>query len=361
MREEQVARRARWEATRASTLNRPEAACERWATRLSSSDRDTAGSDNLDLAAPSTSCPVGRHVGIGGGYIKALDYARRVGCAAVQVFPGNPTGWRHAPLQDGLAPRVRAAACQAGLAPVVIHAPYIINLASPDEALRARSRAGLANCLSRADEIGATAVVLHVGSHRGTGVEAGIERLTDSVREILDGYQGAARVLLENSVGAGNTLGGPFEELSRMLTLLPVHRVGLCLDTAHVWGAGHDISTASGGQAMVASLAASGCLDRLGLLHLNDSAVGLGSRRDVHALLGEGAIGLAGLGGVLTALGDAGARAPIILETADDGPARETLWQRLVGYLLDGDLEAAEACHGAAMALPVEQGSFPEG
>src|SRR5438270_12907862 len=119
---------------------------------------------------------VGRHVGIAGGLLKGIAYGQRIGCRALQVFPGNPTGWRHTPLAPALASRVREAGRAAGVMPIVIHAPYIINLAGPDPVLYDRSREGLANCFRLAAEIGAAAIVLHAGSHRGSGLPAGLER-----------------------------------------------------------------------------------------------------------------------------------------------------------------------------------------
>ena len=325
-------------------------------------DVETARDDNSPHPAspPLNSMPVGRHIGIGSGLLKAISYAQRINCRALQVFPGNPTGWRHTPLADEAARGVRAATQSAGITSLVIHAPYILNLAGPDETLYQQSCQALVNSYSRAAEIGAAAIVLHTGSHRGSGVAQGIARLVDGVSAILPAQTGPTMLLLENSAGAGNTLGGTFEELAAMLADLPPNRVGLCLDTAHVWGAGHDISTPAGGLLLVEELSRTVGLHRLGVLHFNDSAVGLGSHRDVHARLGDGQIGLAGLAGILQALQAADVCVPILLETPDDGPARESGWQQLVAGLLAGDLEEAQARQAEIMALPIEKGSFPD-
>jgi deoxyribonuclease-4 len=303
---------------------------------------------------------VGRHVGIGEGLLKGIAYGQRIGCRALQVFPGNPTGWHYTPLPAETAARVRAAAQDAGVVPLVIHAPYIINLAGPDEVLWARSREGLANCFRRAAEIGAVAIVLHVGSHRGAGPAEGLRRLSAGVNGLLAEHTGPVQLLLENSAGAGHTLGASFGELGELLAEFPAGRVGVCLDTAHVWGAGHDISGPTAGEALFEDLARAVDLKRVPVLHLNDSAVGLGSRRDVHARLGDGQIGLAGLAGVLRAFGAACPDGTVLLETPDDGPTRESGWQQLVACLLDGDLDEARARQAAIMALPIEKGSFPE-
>ncbi len=144
-------------------------------------------------------------------------------------------------------------------------------------------------------------MVFHVGSHKGTGVETGIERVAGAIERILPETPPEVTLLLENSVGAGNTLGGAFEDLAAVLERLPGYasRLGVCLDTAHLWGAGHDISTAGSTAEVLRHFDETVGLERLKVLHLNDTDKALGSHRDVHTRIGEGIIGEEGLRALL--------------------------------------------------------------
>src|SRR5262249_29555478 len=151
--------------------------------------------------------------------------------------------------------------------------------------------------MQRGSQLGARFVVFHTGSHRGSGVEAGIARVAQGIERILKEAPAPVVLLLENDVGAGSSLGHSFEQLAAILALLPQHsdRLGICLDTAHLWGAGHDISTRASTLQVLAQCDATFGLSRLKVLHLNDTEKALGSHRDVHARLGEGIIGEEGL------------------------------------------------------------------
>ncbi|OLC60204.1 MAG: hypothetical protein AUH89_04585 [Ktedonobacter sp. 13_1_40CM_4_52_4] len=190
---------------------------------------------------------LGRHVPTGSKPVKAAAIAQEIGCNAIQIFASNPTGWR--PPADN--PKGSAAFAQAardcGLDPVVIHAPYLINLASPDELIWEKSLTLLRWTLQRGSLLGATFVIFHTGSHRGSGVEAGIARIAQAIDRILPETPPEVMLLLENDVGAGDSLGHNFEQIGAVLHLLPgfAARMGVCLDTAHLWGAGHDISSAA--------------------------------------------------------------------------------------------------------------------
>jgi len=139
--------------------------------------------------------------------------------------------------------------------------------------------------------------VFHIGSHKGAGVEAGVVRIAAGITRVLEAAPGECMLLLENSVGAGYSLGAQFEHLAMVLDLLPAYRdrLGVCLDTAHLWGAGHDIGTAESALQVLGQIDATIGLDQLKVLHLNDTEKELGSKRDVHARLGEGIIGETGL------------------------------------------------------------------
>ena len=240
---------------------------------------------------------LGRHMPLHANAVKATEIARNIGCNAIQIFASNPTGWRP-PAGDGASSVLFAQAARLNeLYPVVIHAPYLINLASPDDSIWEKSAALLQWTLQRGALLGANYVVFHTGSHRGSGVEAGIERIAEAIRRILPETPPEVMLLLENDVGAGNSLGYSFEQLGAVIDLLPEYRerLGICIDTAHLWGAGYDISNASTTRQMLEQFDRIIGLDRLKVIHLNDTEMALGSHRDVHARLGEGIIGEEGL------------------------------------------------------------------
>ncbi|HEX7736309.1 MAG TPA: deoxyribonuclease IV [Ktedonobacteraceae bacterium] len=244
---------------------------------------------------------IGRHMPLNGNAIKAAAQAQEIGCNAIQIFASNPTAWSPTRGGEEDCAAFAQAARQYDLAPVVLHAPYLINLAAPDGIVWEKSIALLRWTLQRGALLGATSAVLHVGSHKGAGVEAGVERIAQAIERILPETPPEVRLLLENSVGAGNTLGGPFEELAQVLDRLPAYatRLGVCLDTAHLWGAGHDISSPVAVQTVLDSFHSLIGLPRLKVLHLNDTEKSLASHRDVHARVGEGIIGNEGLSALL--------------------------------------------------------------
>src|SRR5947199_1070201 len=240
---------------------------------------------------------IGRHMPTGSKPVKAAHIAQQLGCNTIQIFASNPTGWR--PPADNVrgSAAFAQAARECGLAPVVIHAAYLINLASPDEVIWEKSIALLTWTLLRAAQLGATYVVFHTGSHRGAGVEAGIARIVEALERIVPVTPPEVMLLLENDVGAGNSLGHSFEQLAAILYRLPQYadRLGVCLDTAHLWGAGHDIGTPTSARQVLDHFDESIGLSRLKVIHLNDTAMLLGNHRDLHTRLGEGIIGQQGL------------------------------------------------------------------
>ncbi|GAC1461312.1 MAG: deoxyribonuclease IV [Ktedonobacteraceae bacterium] len=241
---------------------------------------------------------IGRHMPTHSKMVKAAELASSLGCEAIQVFVSNPTGWRPTaddPVGSAAFKTITEALV---LSPVVIHAPYLINLASPDALIWEKSIALLTWTMQRGTQIGASYVVFHTGSHRGSGVEAGLTRIAQAVERIIAESPEAVMLLLENDVGAGNAVGHSFEQLSQVLHLLPEvfeERVGVCLDTAHLWGAGHDIGSVEAASQVLNHFDETVGLRRLKVLHLNDTEMALGSHRDVHARLGEGIIGEEGL------------------------------------------------------------------
>jgi deoxyribonuclease-4 len=238
---------------------------------------------------------------IGTSLLKTAEIAQRIGCDAIQIFASNPTGWTPTRGGESNCIAFAEAARARNLVPVVLHAPYLINLAASDEVNREKSIALLRWTLQRAEPLGASSVILHPGSHKGAGVQVGVQRVVEALEHILPATPPEVLLLLENSVGAGHTLGGDLEELAAVLHQLPQYsaRLGVCLDTAHLWGAGHDISTRASVQNVLQRFNEIIGLQRLRVLHLNDTEKALGSRRDVHTRIGEGVIGEEGLRALL--------------------------------------------------------------
>lgn len=264
---------------------------------------------------------LGAHLPLGDGLVNAADRAVRIGASALQVFTDNPTSWhRRATLPHDLgAFRERLAA--ADVAPVSVHAPYLVNLAGPEPVFFERSVAVLANELRVAAAYGASFVNVHIGSHRGFGVEAGVERLVDGMARVLSAVDGVADdvvLVLENGAGGGFGMGSSIAELALIEEAAAAagierHRFGWCLDTAHLWGAGHAIDSPAGVDEVLASFDRAIGLGRLRLVHLNDSRSELGSRSDRHEHVAAGRIGGAGLARVLTHPGLD--HVPFVLET----------------------------------------------
>jgi deoxyribonuclease-4 len=253
---------------------------------------------------------IGAHVSAAGGLASCVARAQALGAEVVQVFSSSPRQWRapsHPPAEVSAFGRTLGAL---GV-PLFVHSSYLINLASPDGELRARSAAGLARALGFAALAGAAGVVTHVGSHRGTGFEAGAGRLVDAVVQAtqtvgadLEGRcprpsSSLPLLLLETSAGGGDSLGRSPAELGRLVQALDRAGVpaGVCLDTAHLFAAGYPVQLEQGLEALLEELGAEVGLDRVGLVHLNDSRSGLGSLADHHENLWEGQIGREGLAG----------------------------------------------------------------
>ncbi len=240
-----------------------------------------------------------------GGFLAALRRGEGMGAEVVQLFPQNNRQWRVPAHGDEVYAAYRTAAAGSPVVrATVCHAPYLINVISPDPLTEQRSRACLVANLRAATALGALGLVLHAGSHRGVAPETAAERIARCVVASLDEASAAGGavcdLLLENTAGAGGTVGRTFGELAAIIAACGGdERVGVCLDTQHLWAAGIAFATPAAADAVVARLAAEVGLDRLRCLHLNDSKVPLGANRDRHENLGEGFIGRRGLRALL--------------------------------------------------------------
>jgi deoxyribonuclease-4 len=253
------------------------------------------------LTWPADAPRVGVHLGVKSGPLKAARRARHIGATALQIFSDNPTAWRRRPEPPPDAADFVAYARRAGISTVAIHASYLINLAAPAEPFASQSRAGLAHELQHAPAFGARYVNTHIGSHRGLGRAAGIARIAANVDAILDETPPGVILVLENSAGGGDTLGASLEELAAILGAVTRHhdRLAFCLDTAHLWGAGYDVASAEGAEGVIDRFVELMGIERLALVHLNDSRSERASRTDRHEHLGAGRIGSEGLGNLL--------------------------------------------------------------
>lgn len=262
---------------------------------------------------------------IAGGLENAVQAGVEAGCDCLQIFVKNQRQWAGKPLTEDAAARFRRAVRRSGLRPVVAHATYLINLASPEATTWQRSLDALTDELLRCESLGVRSLIVHPGAHLGAGVDAGIARLTAAVNEVHRRTAGIrAGLLLETTAGQGSSLGADFEQLARIMDgVREPHRVRLCLDTCHVFAAGHDLRRIEGYERMVTDLGRLVGLDRVTCMHVNDSKHACGSRLDRHEHVGRGKIGRAGFVRLIN--DQRFDRVPKILETpkGKDGRGRD--------------------------------------
>jgi deoxyribonuclease-4 len=264
--------------------------------------------------------PLGAHVSVAGGLPNAIARATSLGCTAAQIFVKNGSQWRWKETGEEEAAAFRAAHAASAVGPLVAHASYLINLCSADPALLARSREALADELARCGRLGVEGLVLHPGAHLGAGEEAGVERVAASLDAVLAALPGSpVRVLLENTAGQGSCLGHRLEHLEAIRArVAEPARVGVCLDTCHAFAAGYALHEPAGYADLFAEVEARIGWAALGCLHLNDSLRPFNSRRDRHAHIGDGEIGLDAFARLLHDPRLAGVPMVIETETGDD-------------------------------------------
>jgi deoxyribonuclease-4 len=227
-----------------------------------------------------------------GGVKKALDRAAELEVDSVQLFVQSPRAWRfpdHDPADLAAFGERRR---ELGIGGVLVHAIYLLNLASPNEEFYGKSVTTLCSTMDAACAIGADAVVFHVGSHQGAGLDAGLERVVPALVQACDRSNETTWLLIENSAGAGGTIGRSLEELAALYDAAGRHpRLGVCLDSCHLWVSGYDVTDRGALDALLDELDQRIGLDRLRALHVNDAQAPLGSNRDRHANVLEGLIG----------------------------------------------------------------------
>jgi deoxyribonuclease-4 len=234
----------------------------------------------------------GAHVSTSGGIHTAIDRIEAIGGDCVQIFTQSPRAWRPTNHDPANFERFKERRAEAGIGGVACHAVYLINLASPKDELYEKSRAALENTMDVARAIEADGVVFHVGSHQGAGFEAGLERVVPALREVLKRSSETTWLLIENSAGAGDTIGRSIDELAALYHALEQHeRLGICLDSCHLYVSGYDITRREELDKVLGEVDEKIGLDRLRMLHVNDSKAPLGSNRDRHDNIGEGLLG----------------------------------------------------------------------
>jgi deoxyribonuclease-4 len=235
---------------------------------------------------------IGAHLSSAGGIHTAVDRAEAVDAESLQVFTQSPRAWRPTNHDPANLERFRERRAEVGLHGVLCHALYLCNFAAPNDEVYEKSVTALRNTMQVACAIGADAVVVHVGSHLGSGFENGLERVLPAMEQVLELCTDETWLLMENSAGAGGTIGRSIDELATIYERLDRHpRLGVCLDSCHLYVSGVDVTDAARLDALLDEVDASIGLDRLRALHVNDSAAALGSNRDRHANIGEGLLG----------------------------------------------------------------------
>lgn len=238
----------------------------------------------------------GFHISIAGGLSKVLKRAEAKRCQTIQLFSRNPRGWKYRSLDEKEAEALRAGISDSGISPVFLHMPYLPNLAAPETAMFKTSVDSLIEELKRAPSIGAGYVVMHVGRRLHSTEESALDRVASGVNAALREVDNSVALLLETTSGMGSEIGYRFGQIGEIIERVEQNeRVGVCLDTAHAFEAGYDLSSGEGLEGALAEFEKEIGLNRLKLVHLNDSRTPLDSRVDRHWHIGKGFIGMEGM------------------------------------------------------------------
>ncbi len=260
---------------------------------------------------------LGAHISISGSIDLSIDRALEIGCNTFQIFTRNPRGWGLATLYSDQVERFVTKVKDANINPVIAHMPYLPNLASSKGGVYKKSKESLKLELRRCRMLKIPLLVTHLGSHLGTGIRNGMIRIIDAINEALREIDGDVMLLLENTAGSRNSMGTRFENIAEIIDRIEhQHRVGTCFDTCHAYAAGYDLKTANAVSETLDELDDNVGIERVKVIHLNDSKRGLASKLDRHEHIGLGRIGVKGFSAILA--NPIIKRLPIILETPID-------------------------------------------
>src|SRR3989454_5383366 len=234
---------------------------------------------------------IGAHVRSGGGVQNAIDNALEMGAETIQIFSGAPYAWKRKNYTEAEVDAFKKEVEEKGVEPTFIHGLYLVNLASSDDALLARSHDALVADMKAASLIGAKGVIFHIGSHMGAGYDATLNQVVEYVGKVVDNTPDDAWMILENAAGMGGAIGSKFAELGTIIRESGSDRVRVCLDTQHAFAAGYDVKTRAGLDKAMAEFDREVGFDRLAAVHANDSKCALGGGIDRHANIGAGHIG----------------------------------------------------------------------
>jgi deoxyribonuclease IV len=242
---------------------------------------------------------IGAHVSTAGGISKAVDRGVDIGCETIQIFGSSPQSWAFKPPPEAEIESFRRKAAEAGLDPVFLHAIYLINLGTPNQANLEKGVDSLVNYLTLAADISAGGVIFHPGSHGGSGFDGVFDQSVAAICRVLERSPDGPYLCLENMAGMGQHIGARFSELGRIIQAVDHPRLRVCLDTQHSFAAGYDVTTPQGVEAMMAEFDEAIGVDKLAAVHANDSKQPLGSGVDRHDNIGEGFIGQEGFQAIM--------------------------------------------------------------
>ncbi|MBU7005581.1 deoxyribonuclease IV [Phosphitispora fastidiosa] len=271
---------------------------------------------------------IGIHTSISGGFGKAVQHLVELGCNACQMFSRSPRGGKARDLKEDEVTTFRELCSANDINPVAVHIPYVLNLATSDPDMHRYAAQMVREDMERADALGAAYLVLHMGSHKGKGIDEGLSQVARALTSALQQYRGKTVLLLENTSGAGTEVGFLFEHLAAVLEMLEIDNTGICFDTCHGFAAGYDLATGEKVHETLSQFDSIIGIDKLRLIHANDAMFPLGSTRDRHADIGAGYIGENGFRAILghPLLKDK----PFILETPAAG---DDDWKRNIDVL----------------------------
>lgn len=257
---------------------------------------------------------LGAHVSIAGGIPNAINRQQDIDGTCGQLFTTSPQVWQEPGVTAGIISAFQDGMSKCDIEPWVVHAGYLINLATPDSSLRQRSVKNLQADIDAAEQLGIPYVNVHLGAHTGSGTQNGLHQAAEAINKLT--IPEHVTLLLETDAGSGTKLGSDLRELATVQSMVS-HDTGICLDTAHVFAAGYDISTSNGVNTFISELEETVGMNAVACIHLNDSKHPCGSRKDRHAHIGDGMIGTEGISAIINH--PALRHLPLILETPKDG------------------------------------------